>query len=480
MKPEKKEEKRLKKEKKAKNREFVIIAYMFAALFVALSAYFCYFLTFKSDDFINSSYNPRLNSLQTANIRGDIITSDGETVATTLTFGPIEKRSYPKGREYCHAVGYAINGMSGVEKEASFRMVRSHDFIIRRLYNDITDQKNRGDTAVLTINSKLQDAAYDAMDDYQGAVIALDPDTGKVLCMVSQPTFDPNTLADDWDSIVSDETSSVLLNRATQGKYPPGSTFKIVTALEYLNEGGKADAPYNCEGEFSFEGTTIHCYKGKVHGEQNFTNAFANSCNSAFAEIGLNLDVKQYGKLCDRLLFNKKLPTKIADAGKSSFVLSKDDNSSMLMQTAIGQGDTLVTPLHMAMIASAIANDGTLYKPYTLDKIQSPGGAIVMPYFKSRYGDIMSKEEAGNLKWLMRSVVTDGTGSALMTDKYDAYGKTGTAEFSSNKDEAHSWFVGFAEKDGKKIAIAVVMEGAGSGSAHAVPLAKSVFDAYFQ
>ena len=149
------------------------------------------------------------------------------------------------------------------------------------------------------------------------------------------------------------------------------------------------------------------------------------------------------------------------------------------MQTAIGQGETLVTPLHMAMIASAVANDGVLMEPYDIDSIENKDGTQVKSYSGKEYGSILTEEEAAELQSLMRSVVTDGTGSKLQSDAYTAYGKTGTAEYSSDENSAHSWFVGYAESGDKKIAIAVIMEGAGSGSAHAVPTAKSVFDTYF-
>ena len=152
----------------------------------------------------------------------------------------------------------------------------------------------------------------------------------------------------------------------------------------------------------------------------------------------------------------------------------------MVMQTAIGQGDTLVTPLHMALIASSVCNDGVLMEPYIIDSIQNDEGTLVKSYSQTEYGNILTTVQAEELQEYMRSVVTDGTGSKLQSDLYEAYGKTGSAEFNSNKNETHSWFVGYAKSGDKEIAVAIVLEGAGSGSAYAVPVAKTMFDTYFE
>ena len=179
------------------------------------------------------------------------------------------------------------------------------------------------------------------------------------------------------------------------------------------------------------------------------------------------------------MLFNRDIPTKLSNVKKSSFTLEKGDDPVLVMQTAIGQGDTLVTPLHMAMISAAIANDGVVMEPYILDRVENDNGDLVKAYFGNTYGSIISSEDAKTMRKLMRTVVTDGTASALNTDGYKAYGKTGSAEYTSDKNATHSWFTGFAKSDDKEIAVAIIMEGAGSGSGHAVPVARAMFDNYF-
>lgn len=461
--------------KKIRNKEFVIVTYVVLFLLISLCAYYCYFLAYKSETFINSSYNRRLTTLSEHVIRGNILTSDEVVIATSKG----NQRVYPKGREYAHVTGFASNGMSGVEKDSNFSLLRSHAFILERLRNEVFDQKNIGDNVLTTIDSRIQSVAYNSLGGYNGAVIAMDPNTGEIICMVSKPDFDPNNVEGNWEALSNDTDSSVLVNRATQGLYPPGSTFKILTALEYLAESGKTSDMFNCSGSYTHRDMTIRCYHGSVHGTQSFIDAFANSCNSVFAEVGLSLNKNKFQKKCESLLFNVDVPTNISGVSKSKFSLNSTSGDYVLMQSAIGQGETLVTPLQMLMIVSAIENDGILVKPNIIKQIQNYNGDIVKTIKPNTYGSILSKEESIVMKEYLRAVVTNGTGSKLFNDNYTAYGKTGTAEFSSNKDEAHSWFVGFAQKQDKNIAIAVIMEGAGAGSEKAVPLAREVFDAYF-
>ena len=466
--------------KASKNREFAVITYGFLALFMALSAYFCYFMVFSSEDFINNSYNARISAMSESVVRGDILSSDGQVLATTETDNEgNETRVYPYGNVFAHAVGYNSNGMAGVELDGNFYLLRSHSFILNRILNDLKDEKNEGDSVVTTLNASLQETAYNALGSYDGAVVAIEPSTGKVLAMISKPDFNPNTILDNYSDIATDSESSVLLNRATAGLYPPGSTFKILTALEYLNEGGSDNDSFECNGSYTSDGFEIHCYGNTSHGQETFMDAFANSCNVVFAQVGLSLDETSFSSLANQLLFNQSLPTKLSNVKKSSFSLNEDASDSLVMQTSIGQGDTLVTPIHMAMIASAICNDGVLMEPYIINSIQNDEATLVSENEPITYGSILTTVQAEELEDYMRYVVTNGTGSKLYTDSYEAYGKTGSAEYNSNKDETHSWFVGYAKDGDKEIAVAIILEGAGSGSSYAVPVAKAMFDNYF-
>lgn len=465
-----------------RNREFAVITYLFLGLFLGLMAYMVYFQTVKSEDFINSPYNTRQDSFSARVVRGDILSADGKVLAETITDEEgNETRNYTYGAKYAHVVGFASNGKSGIESTMNFNLLRSHSFILERIVNEIRGEKNTGDNVVTTLQSSLQETAYEALGGYDGAVIVMEPGTGKILAMVSKPDFNPNTIEADWNEIIAeDNENSVLLNRATQGLYPPGSTFKILTTLEYIRENPDYENySFECQGSVEENGTTIHCYKNSVHGTEDLMDSFANSCNSSYADLGLSLDADQLNTLCESLLFNKQLPGNF-ESNKSSFTLTNDSPDGLVMQTAIGQGETMVTPFHMLLITSAIANDGVLMKPYVVDHTENENGVEVKRYAPSVYKELLSKEEAGIMQDFMAEVVNDGTASKLSGQSYTAYGKTGSAEFNSNKNDSHSWFVGYAHREDKPdIAIVVLAEGAGSGSAVAVPIAKQVFSAYY-
>ena len=347
--------------------------------------------------------------------------------------------------------------------------------------NEILENKNPGDSVVTTLNTKLQETAYNALGSYNGAVVVLDPKTGAVLASVSKPDFNPNTVEEDWDALVNDSANSSLLNRATQGAYPPGSIFKVVDALAYLREHGTIDGfSYNCKGSITVDDHKIPCFGGEVHGSEDFTKAFAKSCNTAFTQIGLDLGAKNLQETAESLLFNSKLPIPL-EYNKSKFDLGSAPGSPLLMQTAIGQGNTLVSPMHMAMITAAIANDGKLMKPYYIEKVETVSGQTVETTKPSVYKELMTAEEAGVLKALMTEVVKSGTATKLSGESYSAAGKTGSAEYtgSDGKIKTHSWFIGFSNVEELDLAIAVIAEGAGTGSKVAVPVAHQVFNAFY-
>ncbi|MDE6910649.1 MAG: FtsW/RodA/SpoVE family cell cycle protein, partial [Lachnospiraceae bacterium] len=206
-------------------------AAFFAVLFAAVSGYLVHFVYYDSSQVINNSYNAkRQDILAEQTTRGDILSADGQVLATTLA--DTDERFYPFGNIFSHAIGYASHGRMGVEQSANMYLVSSNISLNDKLANDLANEKHMGNTVITTFDANLQKIAYDALGIYDGTVIITEPSTGKILAMVSKPDFDPNVIGDIWDSIVADDESSVLLNRATQGVYPPGSTFKILTALE--------------------------------------------------------------------------------------------------------------------------------------------------------------------------------------------------------------------------------------------------------
>ncbi|MCD7908319.1 MAG: penicillin-binding protein 2, partial [Clostridium sp.] len=294
------------------NRNILKLVYVIMAMFLGLIVYMGYFLQVKGEDVVNNSYNARLDSFADRIIRGKILAADGTVLAETQIDGEgNETRGYPFTGIYDHAVGYSTKGKTGIESLANFYLLTSHVNLMEQALNQMSGEKNLGDNVYTTLDPQLQQAAWDALGDRRGAVIALEPDTGKILAMVSKPGYDPNTIVSDWETLTSPENNQgQLLNRVTQGMYPPGSTFKIVTALEYMRERPEdyKNFQFDCGGVYVNGDYQIRCYHGNAHGHQDFTLAFANSCNGAFASLGLELDLGRFAKTAEDVLFNSPLP----------------------------------------------------------------------------------------------------------------------------------------------------------------------------
>ena len=469
------------KKNKPRNLELILTGIFFSALMLALIVNIVIYMKRDSAEAINNNYNnSRQEIIAKENIRGKIFSAGGDVLAYTKEEQGREIRVYPYSNLFAHVVGYAVKGKAGVENTESMNLLLSHEKLGNKLANELESVKTPGDNVYTTLDLKLQQAAYDALGVYSGAIIVTEPKTGKVLAMVSKPDFDPNSILSIWDEIVSDDSSSVLLNRATQGMYPPGSTFKIITALEYYRENGGdvSGYSYNCNGRFDYEGSTIRCFHGSAHGREDFRRSFAKSCNSSFANIGTTLQLDSFRNTCSQLLFDAPIDTAIAYK-QSHFALSESDSTDMVLQTAIGQGNTTITPLLLNMITAAVANNGRCMAPYVVDRIETANGTLVKQNQPRVQTEMMTAEEAAFLQSLMEAVVTEGTGTKLQSDLYTAAGKTGSAEFSSDKSDSHAWFTGYAPTEDPRICVTIVVESAGSGGEYAVPIAKRLMDQYF-
>ncbi len=474
------------KNRKERNRAMVKASYFMVAMFLSLVVYLVYFNVIRADSINSNAYNTKQSAKENMIIRGAIYSADGQPLAiTNVDAGGNESRVYPYYQTFSHVVGYATNGRSGIESVYNDELLTCSSSILQQIEDSAQNVKVRGDSLYLTLNTSLQRAAYDALGNYgyNGAVVVLEPDTGKILAMVSRPGFDPNTISQDWDILVSDEANSPLLNRATQGLYPPGSTFKVLTTLAYIRENPDdyQNFTFNCQGLVSMGDVNITCYGGSVHGSETLEQAFMNSCNGAFATIGTELEYDAYRDICEDFFFNDSIDL-VLPTSESQFELESGSSVGEQMTTAIGQGDTLATPLQMAMVAAAVANNGTIMKPYLLDYIATYDGDVVREYNPSSYRTVMSSAEAEILAGYMTSTAQSGTASALSGNGYTVAGKTGSAEYEIDGSEnmgTHSWFIGYSNVEDPDIAIAVIAENGGSGSSTAVPIAKYIFDAYY-
>lgn len=468
------------KRKRRKNGAIKFVAFSFTMLLFSMMFYISYYAITHKQEMLNNSYNSHQAMLAKQNIRGTIYSREGDILAETITDDSgKEKRVYPFGEVFSHVVGYSTKGKAGIELNYNYYLINSNCSLAKKVDNEASGLKIPGDNVYSTLDLNLQQVAYDTLGAYNGAIIATDPKTGEILAMVSKPGFDPNRIEQDWNALVSNKESSVLLNRVSQGLYPPGSTFKIVTALEYLRENQSAVNTYqfNCNGSITADGMKINCYHGSVHGTVDFATSFAKSCNSSFANMGMNLNRKEFRQTLDDLMFGKDLPVDFA-YNKSSIQVDEETSIADLMQASIGQGKDAISPLHLNMITCAIANQGLLMKPYLVSKVENDDGGIVKQFNPVESKNLLSKNEADALTTLMRGVVEGGTAKKLSGLSYSAAGKTGSAEFNGDKGESHAWFTGFAPVEDPQICVTVIIEGAGSGGDYAVPLARRLFDSW--
>ncbi len=467
------------------NKEFAVVKYFFVGLFLLLIGNVCYFQIFKAEQTINNAYNKRQHTFSETVVRGTIYSADGKVLAQTIVDeSGNEVRNYPYHEIFAHAVGYCTNGSTGVESIANFSLLRSNSSVFTKIYNFIEGNKNLGNDVITTFDSEVQKAAYEALGKNDGAVIVMDPKTGEILAMVSKPDFDPNTILTDYEQLIAtgneQESGSALFNRATQGSYTPGSVFKIFTTLEYYRQNSNFESyQYVCNGKATVGHVCIRCFEEKEHGELNLEKAFAYSCNGAFSTMGLTMDMERFRQSCEQLLFNTSLPISYPYT-KSFFELNQLSTTDEIMRGSFGQHTTTVSPLHMLLITSAIANDGILMQPYVVEKVVNDAGRVISLNEGQTYGELLSQSESEFLQNCMRATVEYGTAKSLQSKDYIAYGKTGSAQVSDVNDDTHAWFVGYAEdENGKQIAIAVIVEKKGLGSTYATPIAKIIFDLYF-
>lgn len=461
------------------NRYMYHTSLLVVVLFLGLLGYMIKFTVYDAPKVITSPYNKRTAALSEHIRRGNIKSANDKVLAETITNEEGEDvREYPYENMFAHVVGYATHGKAGLESAYNYELLSSHTQLVEQLKNGVSGDKNTGDSVITTLDTRLQKAAYYALEDYQGAIVAIEPKTGKVRAMVSKPDFDPNELENIWEEINEDEDSSVLLNRCIQGLYPPASTYKMMTALEYLRENPNSygDFSYQCKGETVVNSVQIHCYEEEAHGKVDLNEAFAESCNTAFVTLGSQLNLKKFIQLNNNCLFGQEIPFDLP-VKQSRFALKKDSQKSEIPQTVIGQGDTLMTPFHNALLMCATANDGVLMKPYLVEKIESADGKVVKNVDSEEMKTLMDKKDARQLKKMLEDVVEEGTGYALQTDLYTAAGKTGTAE--NEGERSHSWFVGYSNVKDPDLVVCVIVENAGTGSKYAAPMAKQVFDSYY-
>lgn len=449
---------------------------IFWVMCICLFALICYtarLVIVERESISTNAYNLRLRYEDQNLKRGDILDRNGVVLATSIKNSEDKYiREYPKGSLMAHVTGYSSKGKTGIEANKNFEMTNLTNEFSQRIKQIATDEELKGDSVVLTLDWELQELAGDLLGTAKGAIVALEPSTGKVLALQSYPNFNPNTLNEQWTDLNNNENSP-LINRATQGLYPPGSTFKIISALTIMrNMNSWEDARYICEGSAEYQDKIINCYKNTAHGNIGLLEAMEKSCNCYFAEM---LTAIPKG--------NEKLEKAMNDSGinliysfelansRNRINLDKNSSESLLVETSIGQGETAVTPLYMASLISGIANDGIMMKPYIVEKIIDYNNENTKIFVPKKLEKIASFSEAESITEMLVAVVESGTGTQAKINGVSVAGKTGTAQNATEND--HSWFVAFAPAENPQIAVAVIVENIDNyGSA--VPIAKQI------
>lgn len=469
-----------KSENRKNNKSIIVSTLIFVVTFIAMAGYLIYFNLTQAESIINNSYNKRQGVLSRRTIRGSILADDKTKLAVTnVDDEGNETRYYPYSGLFSHTIGYLNNGGYGLESLYGYYMLHSNQNFFEQIGNDLSGNRNTGDNVVTTLNVGLQKACYDALGSNRGAVIVMEPSTGKILAMVSKPDFDPNTLAVNWSQITGEGSDSVLVNRATQGLYPPGSTFKLITMLEYLREHKNDYGQYHyiCDGTYELGENTINCVRTTAHGDVDLFSSLAVSCNCSFINIGLSLDLDSYKKTAENMLFNKELPTNL-EYNKSRFVLNSESSEWDIAQTSFGQGKTVITPFHLALITCTIANNGTLMKPYLVSSIESTNGMTVKKFKEEKYDTLITENEASLLKKGMEQVVKDSFSWLYGGVEYTLAAKSGSAQYGTEGYE-HSLYASFSPADNPEIAVVAVVEGGPQRNTTAAEVTKQIYDYYY-
>jgi len=424
--------------------------------------------------------------------RGAIRAADGSVLARSVRArrGDIWERDYPTGSLFGHPVGYAnlISGqLSGLERSRNDELSGTTSEL-NSIIDQLQGKRRGGNTVVTTLDPRAQRVATDALAGQKGAVVALDPRSGAVKTLVSSPGYDPNRVRDpdQLRALNQDSANAPLFDRVTQGAYPPGSTFKVVTAAAALDSGEVTpDAPVlDGDSPRIVSGTPLRNDHGVSRGQIDLTEALTYSVNTAFAGLGETLGKRTMADYMKRFGFYARPPLDYPDdqlvasgeRGPDGRLLPVTSPQVDVGRMAIGQDKLTVTPLQMAMVAAAVANGGKLMKPHLTDRVVDPDGRTVKTIEPEQMSQPISAETASQLTQMMGNVVEEGTGTAVQLPGIDVAGKTGTAETDPARDITQPWFIAFAPASDPQIAIAVTVENTqnGFGGTVAAPIARDV------
>jgi penicillin-binding protein A len=445
----------------------------------------------RSDELRSDGRNTRVLVEEYDSERGSIVAGGTEIANSVPTDDQLTYlRQYANGPVFAPVTGYYSLVYGNAQMERAADDVLSGDdarLFTRRLADLFTGRDPAGGDVVLTLDPAVQETAMAGLEGVTGAVVALDPSTGAVLGMASTPTYDPNQLSSHEPAAIRDYAAQLdgmevdpRLNRAINARYEPGSIFKVVVSAAALASGQYTpDTVIPAPQELVLPGTrtALENFGGSAcdpSGRQSLLEALTISCNTAFAQLGIDLGEDRVREMAEAFgIGGDPLETPLP---VSESTLGEIETDAALGVSSIGQQDVQLTPLQAAMIASAVANDGTLMSPYLVDQVRAPDLSVIDQTDPEELSEPVSADVADQLTEMMTSVVENGSGRRAKIPGVTVAGKTGTAE---NAGPDHNWFIGFAPADDPQIAVAVfVANGGGTGGDVSAPIARDVMQAY--
>jgi peptidoglycan glycosyltransferase len=459
------------------NRQIVKLFGLVVALFAILIGFTSYWSVFDAKALKEKDANKRPLLEQQRIQRGRILAADGTVIAHSVAKGHGDAlryvRRYPEGSLFGHPIGYSFvqEGDSEFEQFHNDELV-GNESEFSSILDELRGRSQEGDDVVTNLDSTAQAVALeDLREQGFGAVVAIEPQSGRVRVMASNPPYDPNRVPLELEKLNTSEIETPLVNRATQGRYAPGSTFKVVTAAAGLDSGTiTPETTIDAPGTLDVQGQPLSNDFNEDFGPIALDTALTHSVNTWFAQLGEQIGENTLFEYMDRFGFNSTpaidLPSdQILSSGifEENKLLGPNDPVD-LARVAIGQERLLATPLQMAQVAAAIANGGKLMKPQIWSRVVDPDGRVTKRLDPSEYSQPISEETAAELNTAMQGVVSEGTGTNAAISGVAVAGKTGTAETPYNDacgggtEENQAWFMGFVPADDPKIAIAATVE----------------------
>jgi peptidoglycan glycosyltransferase len=446
---------------------------LFLVLFGALAFASSWWTVFGAEGLRENPDNRRILFEEQRIKRGIIRAADGRVLAANRKLpGDRYERRYPTGELFSHPVGFTSldRGRIGLEEYYNDPLTGRRSDPIGALER-LLGPRDVGDDLRSALSSDGQEAAYEGLADRKGAVVALDVKTGAVLVLAATPPFDP-----------TDPKNAETFNRATQGRFPPGSTFKTVTASAAIDSGRyRPDSLVNGENGKIISGTPLDNFAGESFGDITLADALTNSVNTVWAEVAVKLGKDTMAEYMRRFGFYEDPPMDYPDEqmvpsgeyGPRGRVLNPSSNQIDVGRMAIGQDKLLATPLQMATVAQTIANGGMRMEPRLVAQVRDPDGRVIDEPLPEEAERVMSEDSASKVAAMMRNVVEQGTGTAAQLEGVDVSGKTGTAEVGDGTDDL--WFIGFTDR----FAVCAMLERqtGGTGGADAAPIAAEVLKA---